>query len=367
MPAYSDNYWMQLALDLAKKGEGFVEPNPMVGCVIVREQTNLGSGCHERFGGPHAEVNALAIAGDNARGATVYVTLEPCSHFGKTPPCVDALIAAKVSRVVVAHPDPNPQVNGSGLAKLRAAGIEVVEGIEQAAAHQLLLPFLTLITKSRPWIIAKWAMSLDGKIATVSGESQWISNETSRAHAHATRRCVDAILVGSGTARADDPLLTARPPGPRKAVRIVVDASAKLPPNSQLAKTAGDIPTIVAVGPDADTLRVKALQDVGVEIWRSEVGDKGMMIRQLMLELGRRQMTNVLVEGGGKLLGVFLAEGLIDETHVYVASKLLGGESAPTPIEGSGIAKLADTLQLQAQPPQILDGDTLIEARRAGL
>jgi diaminohydroxyphosphoribosylaminopyrimidine deaminase / 5-amino-6-(5-phosphoribosylamino)uracil reductase len=243
----------------------------------------------------------------------------------------------------------------------------VVEGIEQAAAHQLLLPFLTLITKSRPWIIAKWAMSLDGKIATISGESQWISNETSRSHAHATRGRVDAILVGSGTARADNPLLTARPPGPRKAVRIVVDASAKLPPNSQLAKTARDIAAIVAVGPDADALRVKALQDVGVEIWRSEAGDKGVMIRQLMLELGRRQMTNVLVEGGGKLLGVFLAEGLIDETHVYVASKLLGGERAPTPVAGPGFAKLADALQLQTQLSQSLDGDTLIVARRASL
>jgi diaminohydroxyphosphoribosylaminopyrimidine deaminase/5-amino-6-(5-phosphoribosylamino)uracil reductase len=367
MSANSDNHWMQLALNLAKKGEGFVEPNPMVGCVIVRDQTNVGEGYHQRFGGPHAEINALAVADDKARGANVYVTLEPCSHFGKTPPCVDALIAAKVSRVVVAHPDPNPQVNGSGLAKLRAAGIEVVQGVEQAAAHQLLLPFLTLITKSRPWIIAKWAMSLDGKIATVSGESQWISNGTSRAHAHTTRGRVDAILVGSGTARADDPLLTARPAGPRKAARIVVDASAKLPLNSQLAKTAGEIPTIVAVGPDADALRVKALQDVGVEIWRSDDVEKGVMIRQLMLELGRRQMTNVLVEGGGKILGVFLAEGLIDETHVYIANKLLGGERAPTPVAGPGIAKLADALQLQAEPPQILDGDTLIVARRASL
>ena len=355
---------MQLALDLAKKGEGFVEPNPMVGCLIVRDQTKVGDGYHQRFGGPHAEVNALAIAGDRAQGATVYVTLEPCSHFGKTPPCVDALIAAKVSRVVVAHSDPNPQVNGSGLAKLRAAGIEVVVGVKQQAAQQLLLPFLTLVIKSRPWIIAKWAMSLDGKIATVSGESQWISNETSRAHAHTTRGRVDAILVGSGTARADDPMLTARPPGPRKALRIVVDAAAKLPLNSRLAKTAGEIATLVAVGPDADSAKVRSLESAGIEIWHSDSGDKGKMIRQLMLELGRRQMTNVLVEGGGKLLGMFLAEDLIDETQVYIASKLLGGERAPTPVGGLGIAKLADAIQLQAQPPQMLDGDALMVARR---
>ncbi len=358
---------MLLALAMAQKGEGVVEPNPMVGCIVVRDETIVGSGYHERFGGPHAEANALAAAGHKARGATVYVTLEPCSHFGKTPPCVDALIAAQVSRVVVAHPDPNPQVNGLGLAKLRAAGIEIVEGVEQAAARQLLLPFLTFMTKSRPWIIAKWAMSLDGKIATTSGESQWISNETSRAHAHSTRGRVDAIIVGSGTARADDPLLTARPSGARTALRIVVDSNAKLPLDSKLAKTAREVATVVAVGPDAEASQIGSLQNCGIEIWRGKDRDKGAMIRELMMELGRRQMTNVLVEGGGKLLGVFLAEGLIDETHVYIASKLLGGERAPTPIGGPGILKLADALQLQSQPPQLLDGDILIVARRTNL
>ena len=261
-----DLWHMQRALELAAQGQGFVEPNPMVGCVIARGAEIVGEGWHRRFGQAHAEVEALRIAGSRARGATLYVTLEPCCHQGKTPPCTRAVLAAGVARVVAAMADPFPQVAGGGLAELRAAGVEVQTGILENQARKLNAPYLKLLSAGRPWVVAKWAMTLDGKIAARTGDSRWISSPASRQLVHQLRGRMDAILVGRGTAAADDPQLTARPPGPRTALRIVVDTRASLSLASRLVRTAREVPVLVAVGPEAASADCANLQAAGCEV-----------------------------------------------------------------------------------------------------
>ena len=234
----TDEGWMRRALDLAERGRGAVEPNPLVGAVLVRGGQAVGEGWHRRYGQAHAEVNALAAAGGDARGATLYVTLEPCCHHGKTPPCTEAIVRAGVTRVVAAMSDPFPEVAGKGADQLRQAGVPVEFGVGEAAARRLNAPYLTLLATRQPYVHAKWAMTLDGKIATRSGDSKWISNEASRRPSHALRGRMDAVIVGVGTALADDPNLTARPPGPRTAVRVILDSTCRLKVNSMLARTA---------------------------------------------------------------------------------------------------------------------------------
>ncbi len=242
-----ERQWMHRALKLAAQGQGWVEPNPMVGCVIVKAGQLISEGYHRRFGGPHAEVDAIGRASDSEQlvGSTAYVTLEPCCHFGKTPPCVDALIAARVKRVVAAMGDPFAQVSGLGFKKLQAAGIEVQVGVCQDEANQLNAPYLKRLRTGRPFVIAKWAMSIDGKIATRTGDSQWISGEASRAEVHRLRGLVDAVIVGGGTALADDPTLTARPPGPRQPARLVVLGHRLPRPDAKLFQDAADGPVIL--------------------------------------------------------------------------------------------------------------------------
>ncbi len=250
---------MQRALALAAAGQGFVEPNPMVGCVIARGAEIVGEGRHRRFGGDHAEVEALRLVGPRAAGATLYVTLEPCCHFGKTPPCTGAILAAGVRRVVAAMSDPFPQVAGGGAAELRAAGVEVELGLLEDDARRLNAPYLKLIQRGRPWVIAKWAMTLDGKIATRTGASRWISGAQSRRAVHALRGRMDAIVVGRETALHDDPLLTARPPGPRTPLRIVLDTRASLRNDSQLVRTAHESPVLIAAGSEASAADCRRL------------------------------------------------------------------------------------------------------------
>src|SRR4051812_36307295 len=262
-----DSRMMLRALELARKGQGHVEPNPMVGCVIVQWEEIVGEAWHRIFGGPHAEALALTAAGERARGATMYATLEPCCHHGKTPPCTDAIIAAGIKRVVVAMRDPFPQVAGSGLKQLAPAGIEVELGLHEAEAQQLNAPYLKLLATGRPWVIAKWAMTLDGKIATRTGDSQWISSEASRAVVHQLRGRMDAVIVGSETARLDNPLLTTRPVDfadvKRTATRIVVDSAASLPLESRLVQTARDVPVLVAAAEDAAPSACSRLTEAG--------------------------------------------------------------------------------------------------------
>lgn len=367
-----DAHYMRRALSLAEQGRGYVEPNPMVGCVIVRGESSaggeiVGEGFHERFGGPHAEVQALQVAGAQARGSTLYVTLEPCCHQGKTPPCTKAVIAAGVKRVVAAMRDPFPQVAGGGFAELERAGIEVVSGVLQPEAEALNAPYLKLLRTGRPWVIAKWAMSLDGKIATSSGESKWISAPESREIVQQLRSRMDAIVVGRRTAELDDPLLTARLAAgqnpARMATRIVVDSSASLALTSQLVRTAREVPLLIAAGPDAQASQVLQLTAAGAEVLQLSGSSHAERLLQLLDELGQRRMTNILVEGGSQLLGSLFDAGQVDEVHCFIAPKIFGGEGAPTPIGGSGLSDPAAAWQFVQPIRRHISDDIYIHGR----
>lgn len=352
-----DEIWMHRALELAERGRGRVEPNPLVGAVIVRDGIVVGEGWHERFGGPHAEVNALAAAGADARAATLYVTLEPCCHHGKTPPCTDAILRTGVSRVVAAMNDPFPAVAGQGAAALRSAGVEVAIGVCREIAERINAPYLTLLRHRRPHVHVKWAMTLDGKIATRTGNSQWISGKPAREFVHQLRGRMDAVIVGAGTVRADNPLLTARPPGPRTPARIVVTRSGRLPRDCQLLKSAHESPVLIATAQG----RGRDLRDTGCEIL--ELGDDSDLTRPLFDELGRRQMTNVLVEGGAEMFGSLCDARLIDELHVVIAPCILGGVQSLSPIGGAGRLRIADAWQLADWRHELLGDDLYLHGR----
>ncbi len=358
-----DLWHMQLALELASRGQGFVEPNPMVGCVVARGAEIIGQGYHRRFGEAHAEIEALRLAGDRAAGATLYVTLEPCCHHGKTPPCTKAVLASGVRRVVIAQADPFPQVQGGGIDELRAAGVTVDVGLIEAEARQLNAPYRKLVSRGRPWIIAKWAMTLDGKIATHTGASRWISGPESRQVVHRLRGRVDAIMVGRATAMRDDPLLTARPPGPRTALRVVLDTRASLTADSQLVQTARQTPVLVAVDAESSPAGRKRLADAGCEVFVCDGLTPAARLDALLSELGRRRLTNVLVEGGSQLLGSLLDAREIDEVHVFMAPKILGGATAATPMAGAGIADLSESLQIEGPKMQQLGEDVYVHGR----
>jgi len=317
---------MQRAIQLATRGMGRVEPNPMVGCVVTRGRRQIAQGYHRRLGGPHAEIVALRNCESPPRGATVYVTLEPCCHQGKTPPCVDALIEAGVSRVVVAVRDPNPRVKGRGLGKLRRAGIGVQVGVEKESAWELLAPFATLQTLHRPYVIAKWAQGLDGGLVTPSGDSPWISCGTSREFVHRLRARVDAIVVGSNTVCADDPQLTARDvPIRRRATRVVLDSRLRLATGSTLVRTAREVPTIAFTSSHtASSRKADRLTRRGVEVVGVREGKRGLFLADVMRNLADRQMTNVLVEGGPKVLASLFNRKIVDEAFVFVAPRFIG-------------------------------------------
>jgi diaminohydroxyphosphoribosylaminopyrimidine deaminase/5-amino-6-(5-phosphoribosylamino)uracil reductase len=325
----------------------------------VREGQLVGEGWHQRFGQAHAEINALAMAGTAARGASLYVTLEPCCHHGKTPPCTDALVRAGICRVVAAMSDPFPSVAGRGAELLRAARIDVEVGLAEAEARRLNAPYLKLLSTGRPYVHAKWAMTLDGKIAARTGDSKWISNEASRRRVHALRGRMDAILVGIGTVFADDPLLTARPPGPRTPLRVVLDSRARLPPTCRLVRTARQTPTLVVTA----GATAPHLQDLGCEVLPLASDSERPSIPVLLDALGRRQMTNILVEGGAEILGSFLDACAIDEVHVFVAPRLLGGSAGRTPIGGLGAATIASALPVVETSVEVIEGDVLVHGR----
>jgi diaminohydroxyphosphoribosylaminopyrimidine deaminase/5-amino-6-(5-phosphoribosylamino)uracil reductase len=366
---------MRRALEVAAHGIGSVEPNPPVGAVLVDDQLNLvAEGYHKQFGGRHAEVDAIDRAGSRAAGATLFVTLEPCCHHGKTGPCTEAILRAGIRKVVVATPDPYSEVDGRGIAWLRSQGVEVEVGMLADEAHHLAAPFFKRVTTGLPWVHAKWALSLDGKIATRSGDSRWISNEASRAVVHRLRGRMDAIIVGAQTAAIDDPLLTARPAGPRVATRIVVDARAQLSIESQLVRTARDVPLLVAASASAATENVRRLEERGAEVVTfagavedRNPDDKGRARRVdlngLLTELGRREFTNVLVEGGSRLVGSFFDARMVDEVHVFVAPKIVGGGTAPSAVGGQGIASMDQALTLDRIAIENLDGDLYINGR----
>ncbi len=359
----AENAALERALELALCGEGLVEPNPMVGAVVLGASGQaISEGWHARFGGPHAEVAPPAAAGDAARGNTLVVTLEPCCHHGKTPPCTDAILKAGIRRVVIGAVDPASHAVGHGIARLQDAGVDVAiaDGALKEQAERLIAPFAMLTTQGRPWVIAKWAMSLDGHVATVSGESRWISSEDSRAVVHRLRARVDAILVGIGTALADDPLLTARPPGPRTLLRIVVDSTTRLPLESQLVQTAREYPVLVAAGPGARPDAMRLLEEAGCEVWQSSAAEPAERLADLLAELGRRQLTNLLVEGGPTVLGGFFDAGLVDEVQAFVAPRIIGGEAAPAAVAGLGIGSMQKTPRLSIESIKSLGTDCFI-------
>ena len=322
MTATADDYrWMARALELAKRGLLTTTPNPRVGCVIVREDRIVGEGWHVRAGEPHAEVHALAMAGEQARNATAYVTLEPCSHFGRTPPCAEALVNAGVARVVVAMEDPNPLVAGRGLARLRDAGIVVISGVEEIEARELNIGFISRMTRGRPWLRLKAAATLDGKTALENGVSQWITGDDARRDAHRWRARSCAVLTGIGTVRDDDPQLTVRAvPTERQPLRVVVDARLETPLNARLLDGG---PVLVAAAIH-DTERIAALERRGAEVVVLPNDGGKVDLQALLFELGRRGLNEVLAESGFKLNGSLLKEGCVDELVLYLAPALVG-------------------------------------------
>jgi diaminohydroxyphosphoribosylaminopyrimidine deaminase/5-amino-6-(5-phosphoribosylamino)uracil reductase len=358
----ADEKWMSRAFELAERGRGYVEPNPLVGAVVVRGEQAAGEGWHERYGEAHAEVHALAAAGEAARGATLYVTLEPCCHQGKTPPCTDAVLRAGIRRVVAAMPDPFPQVAGRGADLLRSAGVAVQFGPGEPEARRQNAPYLKLLATGRPYVHAKWAMSLDGKIATATGNSKWISGEASRRRVHELRGRMDAIVIGSGTARADDPLLTVRPPGPRTPVRIVVSRSGALSAESRLVKTVSEAPLWLATCTPPESPPAQRLRALGCQVLCLPDTDRPSLLA-LLDELGRRRLTNILVEGGSALLGSFRDAGAIDEVHVFLAPRLFGGAAALTPIGGEGVDQVAHAVPMAEWEIERVGSDLLLHGR----
>lgn len=339
---------MHKALALARRGRGRVEPNPMVGCVLVKANRIVGEGWHRHFGGPHAEVLALDQARAAARGATAYVTLEPCNHHGKTPPCTHALQQAGVSKVVAAMRDPNPLVAGRGLRALRRAGIDVIEGLLKNEAEQLNAPYLKRQLQGLPYLIAKWAQSIDGKIATASGDSKWISGPLARRKTHQIRARVDGIIIGSGTLLQDDPLLTCREvPVRRVAQRIILDTRLRSPLDCRLVRTASDIPTIIFTSrANASKRKSQLLRQAGVNVLGTPLQNRHLDLRAVLRKLAKLNMTNLLIEGGGQVLGTALDLKLVDEAYVFVAPLLIGGRGAVSALSGDGIVKIASGTSL---------------------
>ncbi len=359
----ADRAYMKEALELAARPGWRTHPNPMVGAVVVKRKRVIGRGYHRRAGGPHAEVLALREAGEGARGATLYVTLEPCCHHGRTPPCTDAVLSAGVSRVVAAMRDPNPEVAGGGIRTLRKGKVRVQVGLLGDKARRLNEAFCRRVRDGRPWVILKSAVSLDGKIATVTGDSRWITSAESRAHAHQLRDRVDAIVVGIGTVLADDPRLTARPKGGkgRDPMRVILDGRLRIPLNAKALNRRSAASIIMAATRQADARRVRALRKRGAEVWILPSRDGRVSLKRVLSELAKREITTLLVEGGGRVAGSFVREGYVDRVAFYVAPLLVGGEDAPGPLRGKGAATLAGAWGLREVTVTPLGPDLLIE------
>ncbi len=362
-----DKYYMQMALSLALKARGRTSPNPLVGAIIVKEKEIVGKGYHRRAGLAHAEINALKMAGENARGATLYVTLEPCAHFGRTPPCCEAIIKAGLKRVVIATLDPNPKVSGRGVKWLRQSGIAVSVGCLGAKARKINEVFFKWIATKQPWLILKCALSLDGKTATCAGESKWITKEAARRYVHVLRDRCDAIMVGINTVLCDDPSLTTRflPQG-KNPVRIIVDSKGRLPLDKRVVcdKKA---PTIFATTEQAAREKLEKLREKGVEIMLCSMDEGGKVdLNDLCQKLGQREICSVLVEGGASLLGSFVERGLGDMAYFFLAPKLLGGEMARPAVAGKGIASLDEALFLKDMKIKRLGKDILLYGHLRG-
>lgn len=354
-----DEKCMMRAIELAKKGEGYTNPNPMVGAVIVKDGRIIGEGYHQRCGELHAERNAFKSLKESAEGADLYVTLEPCCHHGRTPPCTEAIIEHKIARVFIGSRDPNPNVSGKGAKFLRENGIEVHEDICREACDELNPVFFHYITERRPYVVIKYAMTLDGKIATRTGKSKWITGEEARKHTHRLRGRYAAILCGIGTALADDPMLNTRIEGAHQPLRIVLDSSLRIPIESQLVCTAKDYPTMVVCARESE--KKMLLQDKGVEVLCLSDSDGKVDLTSLLTELGKREIDSILVEGGGEVHEAFIRAGFADHVCCYIAPKIFGGSDAKGPVGGLGVEKPADALLLRNRKITLLGDDLLLE------
>ena len=369
--------YMRRAIELAKKGSGHVNPNPLVGAVIVRAGEIIGEGYHECYGQLHAERNAIANAkkrGNSLEGSTIYVTLEPCCHYGKTPPCTEAIIEEKIARVVVGSDAPNPLVSGKGFQMLREKGIEVIPHFLKEECDAMNHVFFHYIRTGTPYVAMKYAMTMDGKIACYTGDSKWVTGEESRAHVQTLRNHYKGIMAGIGTVLADDPMLNCRIEGGRDPIRIIADSHLRIPIDSQLVRTAGQQPLIVACLPDADEEKAAQLQEKGVEVLRipgvttadiTEEQKEVISLPVLMKELGARKIDGILLEGGGQLNESALQAGIVDRIYCYIAPKIFGGAQAKTPVEGQGLTRAADAWQFNRIGMQEFGQDILLEYEKA--
>lgn len=360
MRMMDDTYYMRFALQLAESAQGQTGINPVVGAVVVKDGRIVGTGTHLRRGGPHAEVYALDMAGGEAEGATVYVTLEPCSHHGKTPPCADRLIQEKVARVVIAATDPNPNVAGRGIARLRENGIEVVTGVLEQESRRLNEHFEHYIRTRTPFVTLKSAMTLDGKIASRTGDSKWISNEKARAHVHALRHQHQGIMVGIGTVLADDPQLNTRLPVPGiDPVRIIVDARLELPVNAKVLQQASETSVYVLTTEQASSEQAIMLEQRGASILRCGSGPR-VDLKQAMRKLGELEISSVLLEGGGKLNGAMLEAGLVNKVILFAAPLILGGQEAHSVFDFTGFSRVQDAIRLRDMTASTIDDNIAI-------
>ncbi|HOX08533.1 MAG TPA: bifunctional diaminohydroxyphosphoribosylaminopyrimidine deaminase/5-amino-6-(5-phosphoribosylamino)uracil reductase RibD [Planctomycetota bacterium] len=358
--------FMELALELAEGGYGRVAPNPLVGAVVVRDGRIVGTGCHEVFGGPHAEANALSAAGEKARGADLYVTLEPCRHQGKTPPCTDAIVKAGVARVFYGTRDRHPPASG-GLEILSTAGISVEGPVLEERCLEINAPFFKHIATGKPLVLAKWAMTLDGKLASSTGESRWISSDASRRLVHEWRGRAGAVLAGIGTVLADNPLLNCRAPDLPDPLRVILDAGCRTPPSSRLFEPDPEKPgaarVLICAAEGAPADKVRALQGAGAEVIMLPANAGKISLTAVLDDLGRRGVNLVLVEGGSEVLGSFFDAGLIDRVLVFIAPKLVGGRAAKPALGGEGLPKMLDAAILRSLKNYRLEGDVVVEGK----
>ncbi len=357
----SDEEYMKLALELAKKGAGYVSPNPMVGAVIVKDGRMIGKGYHKKYGELHAERNAIANLTESAENATIYVTLEPCCHYGKTPPCTEAIIENKISRVVIGSKDPNPLVAGKGAQILRQHGISVTENVLKNECDSLNQVFFYYIQNKLPYVIMKYAMTADGKTACYTGESKWISGEASRAFVQKLRHQYTGIMVGVDTVIKDNPMLTCRMEGGKNPVRIICDSSLRTPKNSNIVKTAKDIRTILATT-CTDKKRQQEYLAYGCEIVAVKEKNQHVDLKELMIHLGEMQIDSILLEGGGTLNWSALKEGIVNKVLLFLAPKIFGGAAAKSPVAGIGAAHPSDAFFLKNIKYQTIGEDLLMEA-----
>ena len=366
LATHRDERHLLRAIELASEARGHTSPNPLVGAVVVKNGKTIGEGFHQAAGRPHAEREALAACSEDPAGATLYVSLEPCCHHGRTPPCTDAIVEARIARVVIASDDPTVKASGRGAGILRDEGVvvEVCDGKASAAARLLNQPFRKHAKTGRPLVTWKAAMTLDGKVATGRGDSKWISGDASRARAHRWRAEYDAVACGIGTALADDPLLTARIEGvSRQPTRVVFDAEARLPVTSKLVQTAREIPLIVICSRAASRTATEALEAAGVEIIRARGDNEAARVTSGLQELGGRDVQSLLLEGGPHLGGAFLDAGEVDEARVFVAPLLAGGSRSKGALEGQGVELIGEAPRALEQTVETIDGDVLIQAR----